>query len=62
MNKENESYLSMLAARHNGFLSRDKNGNDISYLRYLKMRRRECKVKGIPFIAEDEYRWFVMNW
>jgi hypothetical protein len=59
---ENASFEALVAARKNGHVDRDHNGKDISYLNYLKHRRRECKEKGIPYNAEEELKWFRNNW
>ena len=61
MNTKNESFNAVLAARKNGYVNRDTNGNDISYLMYLKYRRRECKSKGLLFNATAEEKWFRDN-
>ena len=50
----NESFKCLLQARCSGYVNRDHNGNDISYLNYLKLRRRECTAKGLFFDVERE--------
>lgn len=59
---KNDSFEAMVAMKRSGHTDRDANGNDISYLNYLKKRRRECKAKGLDFDANSEKEWFDKQW